>query len=59
MEQWLFLRVTEDSGTGWRWERHDEGGKVLEASKNTFGEYAQALTDAMSHGYLSDVKTLP
>jgi len=59
MDQWLFLRVTEDSGTGWRWERHDDDGKVLDSSKSTFAEYAQALTDAMTHGYLSDVKTLP
>lgn len=59
MDQWLFLRVTEERGTGWRWERHDEDGKVLEKSKKTFGEYAQALSDAMTRGYLSDVKTLP
>jgi hypothetical protein len=58
MDQWLFLRVTEESGSGWRWERHDDDGKTLEKSK-TFGEYAHALTDAMTHGYLSDVKTLP
>jgi hypothetical protein len=59
MEQWLFLRVTEQNGTGWRWERHDDAGAVLDRSQNTFAEYAQALTDAMNHGYLSDVKTLP
>lgn len=59
MEQWLFLRVTEADGTGWRWERHDEGGKIVEASSRTFADYAQALSDAMNHGYLSDVKTLP
>ena len=59
MDQWLFLRVTEQNGTGWRWERHDDDGKVLESSPNTFAEYAEALTDAMNHGYLSDVKTLP
>lgn len=58
-DQWLFLRVSEDKGTGWRWEHHDDAGKVLARSENTFGEYAQALTDAMNHGYLSDVKTLP
>lgn len=59
MEQWLFLRVTADDGTGWRWERHDEEGKILEASSRTFADYAQALSDAMNHGYLSDVKALP
>ena len=59
MEQWLFLRVTEADGTGWRWERHDEDGKIVEASSRTFADYAQALSDAMNHGYLSDVKTLP
>ena len=30
MEQWLFLRVTAEDGTGWRWERHDDDGNVLE-----------------------------
>lgn len=59
MDQWLFLRVNEESGTGWRWERHDEDGTTVEKSSKTFAEYAQALTDAMTHGYLSDVKTLP
>ncbi|MGZ9014471.1 MAG: hypothetical protein ACXW2L_19665 [Burkholderiales bacterium] len=59
MEQWLFLRVTAEDGTGWRWERHDEAGKVIEGSIRTFAEYSQALADAMTHGYLSDVKTLP
>ena len=59
MEQWLFLRVSEATGSGWRWERHDDNGAVLETSTNVFAEYAQALTDAMNHGYLSDVKTLP
>lgn len=59
MDQWLFLRVSETNGTGWRWERHDGGGGVVEASKIVFAEYAQALSDAMNHGYLSDVKTLP
>ena len=59
MDQWLFLRVTEQNGSGWRWERHQDGGALLESSQNTFAEYAQALTDAMNHGYLSDVKTLP
>ena len=59
MEQWLFLRVTGDEGTGWRWERHDDAGKVAEAAARTFAEYTGALSDAMKHGYLSDVKTLP
>lgn len=59
MEQWLFLRVTGDDGTGWRWERHDANGSVVEASSKVFAEYSQALGDAMKHGYLSDVKTLP
>ena len=59
MEQWLFLRVTGDDGTGWRWERHDGDGSVVEAASRTFAEYSQALSDAMKHGYLSDVKTLP
>jgi hypothetical protein len=59
MEQWLFLRVTAEDATGWRWERHDEDGKIIEASSQTFADYAQALTDAMNHGYLGDVKTLP
>ena len=59
MEQWLFLRVTAEDGTGFRWERHDEDGKVLEAAERTFADYAEALADAMNHGYLSDVKTLP
>jgi hypothetical protein len=59
MDQWLFLRVTADDGTGWRWERHDADGKVVEASSRTFADYSQALADAMNHGYLSDVKTLP
>jgi hypothetical protein len=59
MEQWLFLRVTAEEGTGSRWERHDEDGSVAEAATRTFAEYAQALGDAMKHGYLSDVKTLP
>ncbi len=58
MDQWLFLRVTED-GTGWRWERHDDHGTVQEAASGIFAEYADALADAMQHGYLSDVKTLP
>ena len=59
MEQWLFLRVTGDDGTGWRWERHDDQGRVTAAATRTFTDYAQALADAMNHGYLSDVKTLP
>lgn len=59
MEQWLFLRVTAAEGTGWRWERHDDEGSVADAATRTFAEYAQALSDAMQHGYLSDVKTLP
>jgi hypothetical protein len=59
MDQWMFLRVTDDSGTGWRWERRDEAGKVSASSSNSFADYAQALTDAMNNGYLSDVKTLP
>ena len=59
MEQWLFLRVTGDDGTGWRWERHDDNGNVIEAAGRTFADYSQALADAMKHGYLSDVKTLP
>jgi len=59
MEQWLFLRVTGDDGTGWRWERHDGEGRVKESATDTFAEYSQALGDAMKHGYLSDVKTLP
>ena len=59
MEQWLFLRVTAEDGTGFRWERHDEDGGVLEAAGRTFADYAEALADAMNHGYLSDVKTLP
>lgn len=59
MEQWLFLRVTGEDGTGWRWERHDEEGKVVEAAARAFADYSEALTDAMNHGYLSDVKTLP
>lgn len=59
MDQWLFLRVSGDDGTGWRWERHDQTGKVVEAAARTFADYSQALSDAMKHGYLSDVKTLP
>ena len=59
MDQWLFLRVTEEHGTGWRWERHDEAGNTVEAGARTFTDYTQALGDAMNHGYLSDVKTLP
>ena len=59
MEQWLFLRVTGPDGTGWRWERHDAAGQVLEASPRIFADYSEALGDAMQHGYLSDVKTLP
>ena len=59
MDQWLFLRVTGEDGTGWRWERHDEAGNVKASAKRTFAEYSQALGDAMKHGYLSDVKTLP
>ena len=59
MEQWLFLRVTGDDGTGWRWERQDDDGRVKESATDTFAEYSQALGDAMKHGYLSDVKTLP
>jgi hypothetical protein len=59
MEQWLFLRVTGEEGTGWRWERHDAAGNVVEAEARSFAEYSQALGDAMKHGYLSNVKTLP
>lgn len=59
MEQWLFLRITAEDGTGWRWERHDDEGNVVEAATHTFADYSQALGDAMKHGYLSDVKTLP
>ncbi len=59
MEQWLFLRVTGDDATGWRWERHDDQGRTVEAAARTFADYSQALGDAMKHGYLSDVKTLP
>jgi hypothetical protein len=59
MEQWLFLRMTGEDGTGWRWERHDGNGHTTEAAARTFAEYADALADAMNHGYLSDVKTLP
>jgi hypothetical protein len=59
MEQWLFLRVTGEDGTGWRWERHDDTGHTAEAAARTFADYSDALADAMNHGYLSDVKTLP
>jgi hypothetical protein len=59
MDQWLFLRVTAEDGTGWRWERHDEEGRVIDGASRTFTDYSQALRDAMKHGYLSDVKTLP
>ena len=59
MGEWLFLRVTGDDGTGWRWERHDDDGRILERASRTFADYSQALADAMKHGYLSDVKTLP
>ena len=59
MDQWLFRRVTADDGTGWRWERHDQQGTVVESTSRTFADYSQALADAMNHGYLSDVKTLP
>jgi hypothetical protein len=59
MDQWLFLRVSGDDGSGWRWERHDADGSVVESATRTFAEYAEALGDAMQHGYLSDVKTLP
>ena len=59
MEEWLFLRVTEDDATGWRWERHDDGGRTVDAAARTFAEYSQALGDAMNDDYLSDVKTLP
>jgi hypothetical protein len=59
MDQWLFLRVTAEDGTGWRWERHDNHGKVTAAADRIFAEYADALADAMKRGYLSDVKTLP
>ena len=57
--EWLFLRVTAEDGSGWRWERHGDDGKLMEAGARTFAEYSQALGDAMQHGYLSDVKTLP
>ena len=59
MEEWLFLRVTGEDGSGFRWEKQDGNGKVLERADRTFADYAQALADAMNHGYLSDVKTLP
>ena len=59
MQQWLFLRVTAEDGTGWCWERHAESGEVLEQAARTFADYSEALADAMAHGYLSDVKTLP
>ena len=59
MDQWLFLRVTGEDGTGWRWEKHDDSGRVADAGTRTFAEYSEALADAMNHGYLSDVKTLP
>lgn len=59
MDRWLFLRVSAAEGTGWRWERHDDTGCVAEAATRIFAEYSDALADAMSHGYLSDVKTLP
>ena len=39
MDQWLFLRVTEEHGTGWRWERHDEAGNIVEAGARTFADY--------------------
>jgi hypothetical protein len=51
--------VTAEDGTGWRWERHDENGKVVEQAARAFADYSEALADAMTHGYLSDVKTLP
>jgi hypothetical protein len=59
MEQWLFVRITAEDGTGWRWERHDGNGAVAESATRTFTDYSQALGDAMKHGYLSDVKTRP
>jgi hypothetical protein len=59
MDQWLFLRVSGEDGSGWRWERHDDHGKVVEAAARKFADYSEALADAMQHGYLSDVKTLP
>jgi hypothetical protein len=59
MGQWLFLRVTAEDGTGWRWERHDEEGQMVEAASRMFADHSEALGDAMKHGYLSDVKTLP
>lgn len=59
MDQWLFLRTSADDGTGWRWEKHGGDGTVVEAAERAFADYSQALADAMNHGYLSDVKTLP
>ncbi len=57
MQHWLFHRVTEDRGSGWRWQCKDHDGHLVGAAERMFGTYPDCLADAMRHGYLSDVKT--
>ncbi len=57
MEHWLFHRVTETQGSGWRWQCKDHDGNLVAASGEMFSSYPDCLGDAMRHGYLSDVKT--
>lgn len=56
MSHWLFHRVTESGGSGWRWQCKSDDGTV-EAARSLYAAYPECLADAMRHGYLSDVKT--
>lgn len=57
MSHWLFHRVTETSGSGWRWQCKDDEGKLIDSARQLYAAYPDCLADAMRHGYLSDVKT--
>lgn len=57
MSHWLFHRVTDASGSGWRWQCKDDDGNLLDSGRQLYAAYPECLADAMRHGYLNDVKT--
>jgi hypothetical protein len=57
MMHWVFHRVTDASGSGWRWQCKDEAGRLVAAATQVYAAYPDCLADAMKEGYLSDVKT--
>lgn len=57
MTHWVFHRVSDARGSGWRWECKDQEGRLLHTAAKVHAAYPECLADAMRHGYLSDVKT--